>query len=731
MQPASAVTAPKAIRRTRQGFVSIVMPCRNEARYIRQCLDSVLSNGFPLDRLEVLVVDGGSEDGTAAIVEEYARRHRCVRLLHNPRRIIPAGLNLGIRAARGDVIMRMDVHATYGPGYIERCVAALRDQSADNVGGVWVVAPTRSGVVAQAIAITLSHYFGIGDARYRLGIRRCIEADTVPFGCYRRDVFDRIGYFDENLRRGEDLEFNRRLKAAGGRILLVPDAVCYYHPRSTLLTFFRHNFWNGIWVFYPLRYGRVAFSLRHVIPGVFVAALLASLTAGVFWRPMLAVAGLVFGAYTAMSIQQGLLLAWTRRAWYLGAVLPVTFAALHLAYGLGTVAGLLGVLGRRSFWRGLGELGATLEPESSLPEHQSRHQSPGPGGGGQELVSIVMPCRNEERFIRQCLDSILANGYPLDRLEILVMDGDSDDGSRAIVQDYSRRYPCVRLLRNPKRIVPTAMNLGIRAARGQVIMRMDAHATYAAGYIEKCVAALRDPGVDNVGGVWLIAPTRPGPMAQAIAITLSHPFGIGDAQYRLGTQRPMEVDTVPFGCYRRDLFERIGYFDENLRRGQDMEFNLRLKAAGGRILLIPDVVCHYHPRSTLQTFLRHNFWNGIWVFYPMRFGRVAFSLRHLVPGAFVGLVLASVLGAVFWPPLWAVTAAAGALYLLLSGVTSLLVARARRAWRLVAALPVAFAALHLAYGIGTLAGLARVVGRGAFWRVLISASPGRAPVFER
>lgn len=731
MEPASALTALKPIPQSGRGLVSIVMPCRNAARYIRQCLDSVLSNGYPLDRLEVLVVDGGSEDGTVAIVHEYARQHRCVRLLHNPRRIIPAGLNLGIRAARGDVIMRMDVHATYGPGYIERCVAALRDQSADNVGGVWVVAPTRSGVVAQAIAITLSHYFGIGDALYRPGTMRSIEADTVPFGCYRRDVFDRIGYFDENLQRGEDMEFNRRLKAAGGRILLVPEAVCYYHPRSTLLTFLRHNFWNGIWVLYPLRYGRVAFSLRHVIPGVFITALLASLTAGVFWRPMLAVAGLVFGAYAAVSIQQGLLLAWTRRAWYLGAVLPVTFAALHLAYGLGTVAGLLGVLGRRNFWRGWGEMGTVLEPEASLPQPPSGRSALGSEPGSLELVTIVMPCRNEERYIRQCLDSILGNGYPLGRLEILVMDGDSDDATRTIVDEYARRYPSVRLLRNPGRIVPTAMNQGIRAARGQVIMRMDAHATYAPGYIERCVAALRDPGVDNVGGVWLIAPTRPGPIAEAIAITLSHPFGIGDAQYRLGAQRPMEVDTVPFGCYRRDLFDRIGYFDENLRRGQDMEFNLRLKAAGGRILLVPHVVCYYHPRSTLETFLRHSFWNGIWVFYPMRFGRVAFSLRHLVPGAFVGLVLASVLGAIFWPPLWAVTAAAGAVYAIASGVTSVLVARARRAWRLVAALPVAFGALHLAYGIGTLLGLVRVVGRGAFWRVLVSQGQARAPVFER
>jgi glycosyltransferase involved in cell wall biosynthesis len=705
-------------------LVSVVMPCRNEERYIRECLDSILGNGYPLDRLELLVVDGESEDNSRAIVREYAQRYACVRLLENPRRIIPAALNVGIRAARGGVIMRMDAHATYAPGYIRGCVAALHEHGADNVGGVWVISPKRATPMADAIGVSLSHLFGVGDAQYRLGAGFPMDVDTVPFGCYRRNVFERIGYFDENLRRGEDMDFNLRLKAAGGRILLLPDVVCYYHPRATLPTFVRHNFWNGIWVFYPLRYGRLAFSLRHVIPGLFVATVLASLAAALIWPAVWIVLALVAGSYLLLSTVESVIIARARRRWYLAWLLPIVFASLHLTYGIGSLVGLVRAVVRRGFWRMVTASGDVGQAGESPPDMEARTL-----GEGTEAVTIIIPCRNEARYIRECLDSVLANGFPRERLEILVVDGESEDETRAIVAEYARRFPCVRLLRNPQRIVPTALNLGIRVARGQVIMRMDAHATYAGGYIERCVAALREHRADNVGGVWVISPKGSNPVAEAIAVTLSHPFGIGDAQYRLGVGRPMEVDTVPFGCYRRELFDRIGLFDENLRRGQDMEFNLRLRAAGGRILLVPGVVCHYHPRATLPTFLRHNFWNGVWVFYPMRFGRVAFTLRHVIPGLFVGLLLLTGATGVLWPRLWTVTLVTAGVYAMASLVSSLLVARARRRWYLGILLPVGFAALHLAYGMGTLVGVCRILGRREFWRRIteLTVASARSP----
>src|SRR5438445_576499 len=209
------------------------------------------------------------------------------------------------------------------------------------------------------------------------------------------------------------------------------------------------------------------------------------------------------------------------------------------------------------------------------------------------FVSIVVPCRNEAQYVRSLLDSILANEYPRDRLEVLIVDGMSDDGTRSVIWSYSRRHPVIQLLDNPNRTTPCALNLGISRARGTIIMRMDAHAEYPPNYIADLVAWLERTGADNVGGACLTLPADATATARAIAAALAHPFGIGNARFRLGTDEPRDVDTVPFGCFRRDVFERVGLFDEELVRNQDDEFNFRLLRAGGRVLLVPGAVCRY------------------------------------------------------------------------------------------------------------------------------------------
>lgn len=331
--------------------VSIVLPCRNEARHISACLASILANDFPQDQLEVLVVDGLSEDSTRDVIASYARRYPCIRLLNNERRITPCALNIGIRAARFGIIMRMDAHTTYAPDYIHRCVTALHKHGADNVGGRLVTVAREDTWLARAISVALSHRFGVGDSLFRLTPSDVQDVDTVPFGCYRREVFDRVGMFDENLRRGQDMDFNVRLKAAGGRILLVPDVVSYYHPRTSARAFVRHNLWNGVWVFYPMRYGRVAFAPRHLVPGAFVATLLVTGLSGLVWRPARWLAAVAVTTYVLALTVATARAAWTRRRRELLVTLPPTFAALHLAYGLGTVIGLIRVLPRRVFWR--------------------------------------------------------------------------------------------------------------------------------------------------------------------------------------------------------------------------------------------------------------------------------------------------------------------------------------------------------------------------------------------
>ena len=251
------------------------------------------------------------------------------------------------------------------------------------------------------------------------------------------------------------------------------------------------------------------------------------------------------------------------------------------------------------------------------------------------FVSIVIPCRREATFIRRCLESIDGNDYPKERLEVLVVDGMSDDGTPGIVQGFAATHPYVKLLENAKRTTPAALNQGLEQARGSVIMRMDAHTVYPPKYIATLVSWLERSGADNVGGTLITVPQDDTPVGQAIAVALSHRFGVGNAHFRLGVSKPTTVDTVPFGCYRREVFDRIGAFDEELSRCQDLEFNLRLKKLGGRILLIPEIASRYHPRPSLGKLAKTSFLDGYFDVMVARKLDRWLPLRQLVPVVFV------------------------------------------------------------------------------------------------
>lgn len=328
---------------------------------------------------------------------------------------------------------------------------------------------------------------------------------------------------------------------------------------------------------------------------------------------------------------------------------------------------------------------------------------------GSPLVSVVIPCRNEERFIKSCLDSVTAQDYPRDRLEILVIDGMSEDGTRAIVAEYSRQNPLVKLLDNPKRITPCALNIGIKASRGAVIIRMDAHAKYRNDYIAQCVKFLYEYGADNVGGTMITSPQRDTPASRAIVNVLTSRFGVGNSDFRTGISRPKETDTVFGGCYRREVFDRIGYFNENLVRNQDLEFNLRLKRSGGKILMVPEIVSYYYPKAGLGEFWRHNFKDSFWVIYPLKFGVKTFSWRHLAALFFIiGLVLTGILGIFFPLFLRSFLAIAGS-YVLASIYFSVTIALKQKEPRFLFLMPVAFACRHISYGLGSLWGAVKVI----------------------
>jgi GT2 family glycosyltransferase len=329
----------------RSPIVSVVIPCLDEARFIGPCLESIVTNQFPSDRLDVIVVDGGSKDGTAEILATYAARHPFVRVARNPARITPVAFNIGIRQARGDLIMLMSAHATLGEGAIAKAVAFSRSSGAENVGGRWEVVPRGQSLLDLGIAAALSHWFGVGNATYRTGTTREPRwVDTAAYGCYRREVFTRIGVFNERLVRGQDMEFNLRLKRAGGRTLFVPDIVVRYYARSDVRSFVRHSFVNGAWAVLPFAYSDgVPVSARHLTPMMFVLGVGVSLAAGLAslgWWPLL----LVGGSYVVADLVASVDVARRRGRAGLGFVLPFLFSALHTAYGLGSAWGAVRAL---------------------------------------------------------------------------------------------------------------------------------------------------------------------------------------------------------------------------------------------------------------------------------------------------------------------------------------------------------------------------------------------------
>jgi glycosyltransferase involved in cell wall biosynthesis len=317
-------------------------------------------------------------------------------------------------------------------------------------------------------------------------------------------------------------------------------------------------------------------------------------------------------------------------------------------------------------------------------------------------VSVVIPCRNEARYVRRVLESVLQAEVPAGGMEVLVADGMSTDGTREILQTFVDQHDNVRIIDNPAKITPTGLNAAIRAARGDVIVRLDAHTEYDSHYIAKCANWLESSDADNVGGRLRVLPTDDTFFGRAIAQSIAHPFGSGNARHKTARiEKPEYVDTVPFGCYRRSLFDRIGFFREDLARSQDMEFNIRLRARGGKILLVPDISCNYLARTDLRRVIPYYFSNGFWAVFPLKFGVVAVKLRHMVPFFFVAGIFASALLAIRWPiAAWTLLGILAA-YFTCATVAAAHVAMRERKLAYLFTMQPAFLLLHFVMGLGS------------------------------
>ncbi len=326
--------------RRKAPLISIVIPCRNEKEFIGGLLENILNQDYPKDNLEVFVIDGMSDDGTRDIVKEYELRYSFIRLLDNTEKVVPHALNKGINISRGDFIIRMDSHASYPEDYISKLLYWQKRLNADNIGGVWITRPFSNSIKAQAIAFALSNKFGVGDAYFRVGVDEPKEVDTVPFGCYKREVFNKIGLFDEDLVRNQDDELNARLKKRGGKIFLVPDIEIIYYARDKIKKLWIMYFQYGY--FKPLVNIKVGspVNLRQFMPFFFISSLVISLIIAIFYLPIIWLFIFILGSYCILNILVSLTIAFRNNKKLFFSVC-ISFAAIHFSYGIGYIKGVV------------------------------------------------------------------------------------------------------------------------------------------------------------------------------------------------------------------------------------------------------------------------------------------------------------------------------------------------------------------------------------------------------
>lgn len=323
-------------------------------------------------------------------------------------------------------------------------------------------------------------------------------------------------------------------------------------------------------------------------------------------------------------------------------------------------------------------------------------------------VSVVMPIRNEGGFIRESLKTVIDQDYPRELMEILVIDGMSTDNTRQVVNEVSQQYPHVRLLDNPGKIVPIGLNIALQQAKGEIIVRVDGHCEIRPDYVRRCVEYLTREDVDGVGGpMETIGETV---SAQAIAVAMSSPFGVGGSAFRTIQDRRMYVDTVAFPAYRRETIKKAGLFDEELVRNQDDEYNYRLREMGGRILMTPDIRSRYYSRSSFSSLWRQYFQYGYWKVRVMQKHPRQMSLRQFIPPIFVASNVALALLAPFLSAARLLLAFVSGAYVL-ANLAASLITSARRGWQYLLYLPLAYGILHISYGSGFLYGLARFANR--------------------
>ncbi|MDD6003447.1 MAG: glycosyltransferase family 2 protein [Bacteroidales bacterium] len=330
-------------------MLSVICPIYNEEKYIAKCIEGIVLQDYPKEDLEVFFVDGMSKDKTREIVTSYSQKYPFINIIDNPQRIVPNAMNIGIKASKGAIIIRLDGHCEYPKNYFKLLTDNLNSLNADNVGGVVITLPCNESNIAYAIAEVLQNPFGMGNSLFRIGAKEIMKVDTVPFGCFKREVFDKVGLYDEELIRNQDDELNARIIKNGGSIYLIPTLGIKYFARDNVAKVRKMFYQYGL--FKPLvnkKLGQAA-TVRQFVPPLFVAALICGLALSFFSKIFLWLYLAFLTLYFAIGIFMGIKSAkYTKRASMIF-LMPWIFFNVHLSYGWGYWVGLFKVLFHKPF----------------------------------------------------------------------------------------------------------------------------------------------------------------------------------------------------------------------------------------------------------------------------------------------------------------------------------------------------------------------------------------------
>lgn len=323
-------------------MISVICPVFNEKEHIAQCIESMIAQDYPKQDMELLLIDGGSGDGTLETIASYQKQYNFIHLIDNSKQKIPYALNIGIKAALGDIIIRIDAHSIYPTNYVSKLKQKLIEYQAGNVGARWNISPSNNSAVAVAIAETLKSPWGVGNARYKIGITldKDIETDTVPFGCFYKSLFDEIGFYDETLHCNEDDELNARIKKKDKKIWLIHDLFINYYARETFKKLFRMNFRYGLFKPKVNKKNDGITTWRQLIPPLFVVGIVVGGILSILFRPIRPLYISILALYLLIGIGIGFRQAAKHRNLKLIYLMPFSFLVNHCGYGIGYIVGL-------------------------------------------------------------------------------------------------------------------------------------------------------------------------------------------------------------------------------------------------------------------------------------------------------------------------------------------------------------------------------------------------------